>query len=275
MTRYGSVYIITNTVTKEQYVGQTRQVALRRWKTHINTANSKVAKKYRLALAICEFGDKVFEFQELYCAFDANSLNQAEMYFIETMSPAYNIAKGGAGHRGVVASESVRKMRSDRLKNLWADPDWRNKQCEIIKKSQSKQSRIYNMKKFAHLGNVARWNGHVKNPKTVGNVSESIKKSWQDPVVRQKRIDGIKKTCATFSSKQKRRLSILGRKMSDESIEKSARAKWKPVYCKELECSFLSQKYAAEFLGVLRTSVTNAVKRKGKVGGVYTLEKVA
>jgi hypothetical protein len=54
-----------------------------------------------------------------------------------------------------------------------------------------------------------------------------------------------------------------------------AQAKWKPVYCPELQCSFQSQKAAAEFFGVLRTSVCNAVKQKGKVAGKFTLEMVA
>jgi ribosomal protein L22 len=35
------------------------------------------------------------------------------------------------------------------------------------------------------------------------------------------------------------------------------------------------QKAAAEFLGVLKTSVANAIKQKGRVAGKYTLEKVA
>jgi ribosomal protein L22 len=42
----------------------------------------------------------------------------------------------------------------------------------------------------------------------------------------------------------------------------------------QLQCSFLSQKAAAEFLGVLTTSVANAVKQKGRVRNMYTLEKV-
>jgi hypothetical protein len=55
---------------------------------------------------------------------------------------------------------------------------------------------------------------------------------------------------------------------------KIALAKRKPVYCPELQCSFLSQNAAAEYLGVLKTSVSNAVKQKGKVGHRYTLERV-
>jgi group I intron endonuclease len=60
----------------------------------------------------------------------------------------------------------------------------------------------------------------------------------------------------------------LGRKWPRSAVDKTARSKWKPVYCKELEVSFLSQKYAAEHLNVLTTSVSNAIKNKGKVANV-------
>lgn len=65
----------------------------------------------------------------------------------------------------------------------------------------------------------------------------------------------------------------LGIKYSRASVDKTARSKWKPVYCKELEVSFLSQKHAAEHLNALTTSVSNAIKNKGKVANV-TLVRV-
>ena len=43
----------------------------------------------------------------------------------------------------------------------------------------------------------------------------------------------------------------------------------------ELGISFLSGKHAAKYLGVLKTSVANAVKSKGKVLRKYTLVMVA
>jgi hypothetical protein len=54
----------------------------------------------------------------------------------------------------------------------------------------------------------------------------------------------------------------------------TARLKWKPVYCPQLEFSFLSRKAAAEHLGVLRTSISNAIKQKGVVAKMYTMESV-
>jgi group I intron endonuclease len=239
MNRYGSIYVVTNTVTGEQYVGQTRQKALRRWKCHVNTANSKVATKYKLAQAILEHGANAFKFAEFFSAFDAAALDIMEVKLIEELSPAYNIAKGGAGHRGVVPSAEICKARSERLKRQWADPDWREIQIEKIKQVAATPEATERGRKVAVLGTAARWANHVKKTKAAPRAK--VCKPARDP--------------------------LLGR-------YRSARAKWKPVYCPELKCSFLSQKAAAEFLCVLKTSVANAVKQKGRVRGMYTLEKV-
>jgi group I intron endonuclease len=240
MMRYGSIYIVTNTVTEEQYVGQTRQKARCRWEAHINTANSQAAKKYKLAKAIIAYGKEAFEFIEVFSAFDAATLNAVEINLIEELSPAYNITKGGAGHRGVVPSLEVCKARSERLKRQWADPDWRAKTERNIRQAAQTPEAAERGKKVAAIGIAARWADHVKKQQTPPKVK--ICKQKRDPAI--------------------------GRKLS-------AQAKWKPVYCPELQCSFPSQKAAAEFLGVLKTSVANAIKQKGRVAGKYTLEKVA
>jgi len=156
MMRYGSIYIATNTVTGEQYVGQTRQKVARRWKTHINTANSKVAHKYKLSKAIIEYGKDVFKFDEIFSAFDAETLNLVEIKFIAELSPAYNISKGGAGHRGVVPSPEVCKARSERLKRQWADPAWKAKQIEKLKQLSSSPEAMERGRCVAAIGSAAR-----------------------------------------------------------------------------------------------------------------------
>lgn len=275
MLRYGSIYIVTNTVTGEQYVGQTRQIAARRWKSHINTANSKAAPKYRLARAIIKHGPEAFKFSEVFSACNPEALNDVEIALIGELSPAYNTTRGGSGHRGVIPSAEVCKGRSERLKRQWADPAWRAKQvaklAEISKTPEAKErGRKLSALRLAMLLNRAP----KKKPRKKDR-SECIRKSWEIPEVRTARILGLKKALQNPDVVARRREAALGRQMKVSSVEKSARAKWKPVYCQELQCSFLSQKAAADFLGVLRTSVTNAVKHKGRVAGKYTLEKVA
>lgn len=48
-----------------------------------------------------------------------------------------------------------------------------------------------------------------------------------------------------------------------------------PIFCAELQTTFLSGKDAAKYLGVCPATISKYIKSKGKVGGLYTLEKVA
>ena len=77
----------------------------------------------------------------------------------------------------------------------------------------------------------------------------------------------------TPSIRAKMSAAKLGIKYSQESVDKTAKSKWKPVYCKELEVSFLNQKYAAEYLNTVKSAITQAIKNKGKVAKV-TLVRV-
>ena len=97
---------------------------------------------------------------------------------------------------------------------------------------------------------------------------------WGDPEVRAARINSLKKRLAEPEVRQRYRDAQRGRKMPRSAVDKSAKAKWKPVYCPEIQVSFLSSKYAAEYFGVLKTSVANAIKNKGRLLRKYSLEMV-
>jgi group I intron endonuclease len=238
--RYGSIYIATNKHTGEQYVGQTRQPVQKRWAAHWRTAICSTTRKAKFQNALLEFGCDAFEVEEVFVAFDAEALNRAEITVIAELQPSYNASKGGMGLRPFETTEATKRKRSEAAKARWANPDWRAKTITNIKLSTQTPEATARGKKVAAIGITARWANHIKNPLPLPKV----------------------KTC-----KQKRDLAI-GRMLA-------AQSKWKPVYCPELQCSFQSQKAAAEFFGVLRTSVCNAVKQKGKVAGKFTLEMVA
>jgi group I intron endonuclease len=126
---------------------------------------------------------------------------------------------------------------------------------------------------FQHL---KRWAGHVKKVKPIpASRSQLRTEEWANPEIREKRIAGLRAANKRPEVIERHRNSLIGRVMPKSAVQKSASAKWKPVFCKELQCTFLSQKHCAEFLGVLTTSVNNAIKNKGKVSGKFTLEKVA
>jgi group I intron endonuclease len=273
--RHGSIYLVTNTRTGEQYVGQTRQLVQKRWDAHWRTAVCETSRKAKFQEALTAFGRDAFQVVEVFVAFDADALNAAEIALIAELQPVYNATRGGKGLRPITVSEETKRKRSDAAKARWANQQWKAKTIVSIQRATQTPEAKDRGRTVSSIGNAARWANHVKAPLAPArSLSEGIKLSWQDPVVRASRIEGARAAAQRPENKQRRADAARGRKHSADTVAKMARAKWKPVYCRELQCSFLSQKAAAEYLGVLRTSVANAVKQKGRVSRMYTLEMV-
>jgi group I intron endonuclease len=275
--RYGSIYIATNKHTSEQYVGQTRQSVAKRWAAHWRTANCLASRKAKFQEALVFFGADAFEVVESFVAFDADSLNDAEIALIETLKPAYNSTRGGKGLRAVVVSDAVRQKRSQAAKARWANPEWKEKTVASLKKAHSTPEAIERAKRLSAFGGGAiRWAGHKKKEKAPPADRAALTKAgWLDPIVRQKRIDGVRIALQRPEVKAKISQAAKGRRHTQDAIAQIAKSKWRPVYCPELRCTFLSMSAAADFLGVLRTTVSNAVKQKGRVLRQYSLERVA
>lgn len=266
MVRFGSVYLINNEVTGDQYIGVTRQPLWRRWSTHKSTARSAVSKKHKVQAAICEYGECNFTMLELYVSFSAEDLYQTEIDFIQSYNPKYNTSKGGCGFRPKVYSEAKRKQVSELFRRLWADPEWREKRMLEISRREITEAKKSHMRWVQKQGIGTRWRGHIKKVRILeDNRSALSQASWKDPAIREARISGMKKTFATPEARAKRVVASTGRKMPERAIEASARAKWRPIYCPELQITFLCQKYASEYLGVLRTAICNAIKSGGRV----------
>ena len=275
--RYGSIYIATNKHTGEQYVGQTRQPVEKRWAAHWRTANCPTSRKAKFQDALISFGVNAFDVVESFVAFDADALNDAEIALIADMQPAYNATRGGKGLRPVAVSDEVRRKRSQDAKARWANPEWKEKTVAALKKAHSTPEAIERAKRLAAFGGgKIRWASHKKKEKAPPADRAALTKAgWLDPVIRQKRIDGLRTACQRPDVQQKRSAAAKGRTFSRQTVEKIARSKWRPVYCPELKCTFLSMSAAADYLGVLRTTVSNAVKQKGRVLRQYSLERVA
>jgi group I intron endonuclease len=270
---YGLIYVATNRATEDQYVGQTRQKFKTRVQAHRISARNP---KFKFHKAIASFGFETFSFEEVFNAFDKESLDFAEQEIIKDLSPTYNMTKGGSGMPGPV-SDDTRAKRSEDAKRRWANPEWKAKTVALIKKASQTpefKARCSLNAKSRNLAKI-RWEGHVKAEPTPKDIAQSIKDSWTDPVIRAKRIEGLKRAASRPEARQKRSAASKGRVHSKPILEKIAKAKHKPVYCKELECTFLSQKHAAEHFGVGRTAITESIKRKGKVHKQYTLIRVA
>ena len=274
--RHGSIYVATNKHTGEQYVGQTRQLVQKRWDAHWRTAACSKSRKAKFQTALLTAGKDAFVVNELFVAFDADALNSAEISLIAELKPTYNASRGGKGLRPIIVSEETKAKRSKDAKARWANPEWKAKTVISIKlASQTPEAVLRGKALAAYKGPKTRWAGHVKKERPIYDKSAAIKASWVDPVIRQKRIDGIKAASARPDVHAKRVAASTGRVMPRHVVENLARSKWKPLYCPEIQTTFLCGKYAAEYFGVLRTSVANAVKQKGKLLRKYSLEMVA
>jgi group I intron endonuclease len=274
--RHGSIYIATNKHTGDQYVGQTIKTVQKRWDSHWRTATCSKSRKAKFQAAILEFGKDAFDVSEVFVAFDAEALNAAEISVIADIQPTYNSSRGGRGLRPIIVSEETKRKRSEAAKLRWSNPEWKAKTVAAFKLASQTPEAIARGKALrVYKGVEKRWAGHVKKERPQADRSGALRRSWEDPGVREKRIDGLKKAFSKPDSRARRVQASTGRKFSREVVEKIARAKWKPLYCPEIQATFLCGKYAAEYFGVLHTSVSNAVKQKGKLLRKYSLEMVA
>jgi group I intron endonuclease len=275
-SRYGSVYIITNQITGEQYVGQTIKSCASRFRAHKQSAKKP---KFRISYVMAEYGVEAFSFMEVYVAFDKLALDNAEKRLIAELSPEYNMTRGGAGSPGRPMKESTRVKIVENLRARWADPEWREMMREKLREASNTAEAVERGRKLSlHEGGKIRWAGHVKKPKanlTTEQRAELTRKSWENPKTRELRLANHKIANLKPEVRLKRSIASTGRRNSDEAIQRIAKAKWRPVYCKELQVTFLSGKFAAEYFGVGHTAISNAIKSKGRVGGKYTLQKVA
>lgn len=87
------IYIITNTVTKDTYIGKTINSIKRRWRGHCYSAN--YGSETHLHRAIRKYGVHSFIVEELDN--DYEDINVAEKYWIAKLSPSYNMTDGGDG----------------------------------------------------------------------------------------------------------------------------------------------------------------------------------
>lgn len=274
MTRAGCVYVATNLRNGSRYVGQTVQPLRKRVQSHISHAKNA---KFVFQRAICEHGADAFDFVEFFTAFDRQVMNDVERTLIAELHPEYNATAGGAGTRGRVCSDETRALRSAAAKKRWANPEWRANTVEALRKANTTPEAVARGRRLQQYGGSAiRWAGHtkpVRRTRAEIDYSAQARKVWAEH--RDKIIAGLRAANERDGARERRRNAMLGRIMPLAAVEASAKAKWKPVYCPEMQFTFLSQKAAAEYFGVWHTSISNAIKQKGKVKSMFSLVKVA
>jgi group I intron endonuclease len=128
----GYIYLITNLITKKQYVGQTiREDIETRWRKHKNCDKNSIGRF--LLNAYLKYGIEHFKFQIICICFDEDCNRFEEEYIkkFNTLVPnGYNLKSGGDNSRH---HPETKKLISEKLKGRLltpSTPELRKKQSE-------------------------------------------------------------------------------------------------------------------------------------------------
>ena len=127
------IYKATNKINGKVYIGQTRGTLLARKSQHLKRAKSGYKTKFYNAIR--KYGEDSFEWDIICEAYDKNTLNDLETFFIgayDSINSGYNMVDGGdnnvmdipgvkENHRKRMQSEETRKKLSDTMKKKIAE----------------------------------------------------------------------------------------------------------------------------------------------------------
>jgi len=187
------IYMITNKLTGEQYIGQSRNIK-QRWFSH--TAPN--TREYnRMHKDIKKQGKNTFDFIILEeCS--VKELDKKEKYYIAKVHPSYNISTGGRGNYGFKPTEEQKeKSRQGALKQ-WREMDEETKQ-KIIKNNLTWPHKGYKMseetkKKISEKNKGKKWTPELRE-----KIAEAKRKKKESGY--RQTNEGHKKTviCTTTS----------------------------------------------------------------------------
>ena len=111
------IYMITNIITNERYIGQTRDYQRRVWQ---HKSAAKKGSHLKISKAIAKYGIEHFKFDVLEeCSLEA--LNAKERYYISELKPEYNVCAGGTGPNGLHLTDEEKERSRQAAKKQWAD----------------------------------------------------------------------------------------------------------------------------------------------------------
>jgi len=139
------IYQIVNAITQDYYVGSSVNIA-NRWTRHVTDLRGGKHINQRLQRAWDKYGEKSFVFSVLEEEVDAKNLIPREQWWIDTLTPEYNIRKI-VDLKAPPDDETREKIRQSKLGKK-RSPEF----CETMRRASSgkKQSPEHIQKRVAH-----------------------------------------------------------------------------------------------------------------------------
>lgn len=191
-----SIYLVTNRLNGEQYIGSTtKPVARHRWNSHTSAAERNSNTKNKFMLAIRKYGKENFNFEVICSVLDIDDLEIMEEEFIKeynTMEDGYN----------TVLPTKTLQFLSKMMKQDWKGPN-RAKRLTGVKNGGQKR-RLPVVGVNIHSGAIIKFSnvGSVGNEFTFSSIFCSLKRKvltgqnhiwfYQDTRTDQQYIDEAK-----------------------------------------------------------------------------------
>lgn len=198
ISRTPSIYQIRHIESGRVYVGSTNDPS-KRWKAHRRELDRGTHHSEYLQRAWNKYGTDAFVFEIIEPVLFIEDLISREQYWIDALHACdedhgFNCAPTAGSTLGVQPSEATRKERSERLKALWSDPEYRAK--------MTAQSRAIYADPEARKRQSARIKA-AQTPELKARIAERARPQLMDPVLRKKRGESLRARLADPAMREK------------------------------------------------------------------------
>jgi len=235
----GYIYVATNTITGDQYVGLTTKTVARRWSEHKTSA--VIGKKTHLYAAIRKYGPEAFEVITFVTVLNRDALPVIERQVIQDLHPRYNQTNGGEVTFGRKYDDATKeRIRQGSLgKKRTSEQNAANSRRA---KERWKNSPEYREKAMAAL---AKAHANKNESKRI----EACREYWRN----NKMSD---------ESRAKLSAACMGRRYGPEIIERMRASKCKAVKCNETGVVYTCREEAAKATGISKRTIFRDVSNE-------------
>lgn len=283
MKPFGIIYMLRNPINGKVYIGLTTESLDKRWKRHVWLASKN--RPYKISHAINKYGKDSFEKYTLDIAYDQNSLNELEKFYIEkfcSVDFGYNMSSGGNG--STHSPEERRKISIANKGKIRTEEHRKNL-------SISKRGRTFGGNPVICLTNKKYYQSHLQAARDLGifknRVSHCIKKKtfrtqgflFANPIpgilYDDKELEKFCNDPANIPPKSKHApCSEKVKKILSDSKFDKPRPNSIAFLCLETQKIYLTLAQAARELNVSATCISGCLKGKAKKTKGFSFMKV-